>query len=55
MQDLLLHELGARRIHWRYDDPAGVPDLPARRGGRPVVAASELRAAALRRLTAKEV
>lgn len=54
MHDLLLHELGARRITWRYDDPSGVPDLPARRGGRPVLAASELRAAARRRLTPKE-
>ena len=28
MHDLLIHELGARRVHWRYDDPSGVPDAP---------------------------
>ena len=25
-----LHDFGAKRIHWRYDDPSGVPDLPSR-------------------------
>ena len=42
MHDLLIHELGARRMHWRYDDPSGVPDIDARtvRGvGRPVPSA----------------
>jgi hypothetical protein len=46
MHDLLIHELGARRVHWRYDDPSGLPDVPPRddrgasRGIRP---ARELR------------
>ena len=46
MHDLLIHELGARRVHWRYDDPSGLPDAPERalRGGaRPVHSAGELR------------
>ena len=46
MHDLLIHELGAGRIHWRYDDPSGLPELSARgaRGsGRPVRSAGELR------------
>jgi hypothetical protein len=46
MHDLLIHELGARRIHWRYDDPSGLPDAPVRgvRGaGRPLHSAGELR------------
>jgi hypothetical protein len=46
MQDLLfqqMHDLGARRIHWRYDDPSGVPDVPVRSAGTPVRAAGELR------------
>jgi hypothetical protein len=30
MNDLLIHWLGARRVHWRYDDPAGVADVDAR-------------------------
>ena len=29
MHDLLIHELGARRLHWRYDDPSGVSDPPS--------------------------
>ena len=29
MHDLLTHELGARRVHWRYDDPSGVTDAPS--------------------------
>lgn len=39
MHDLQLHDLGARRVHWRYDDPSGVPDPaadPIRVAGRPV-------------------
>jgi hypothetical protein len=51
MHDLLIHELGARRIHWRYDDPSGLPDLPARGGAgavRPPRAAGELRLAVRR-------
>jgi hypothetical protein len=39
-----LRNFGASRIHWRYDDPSGLPDTPSRvtskPGGR---AASELR------------
>ncbi len=51
MHDLLIHELGARRTHWRYDDPSGLPDVPAsgvRGGGRPVHSAGELRLSARR-------
>ncbi|HKI91105.1 MAG TPA: hypothetical protein VJ986_02285 [Gaiellaceae bacterium] len=29
MQDLFIHELGARRVRWTYDDPSGVPDGPS--------------------------
>ena len=44
MYDLVrLHELGARRIHWRYDDPSGVTDVPVRSAGVPVRTAGELR------------
>ena len=43
MHDLLIHELGARRIHWRYDDPSGVPETGARVDGKPVRAARDLR------------
>ncbi len=43
MHHPLLHELGARRIHWRYDDPSGVSELPVRTSGTPVRAAGELR------------
>jgi len=43
MHDLRLHELGARRVHWRYDDPSGLPDAPVRDGGLPVRTAGELR------------
>jgi hypothetical protein len=42
----LIHELGARRVRWRYDDPSGVPDVglsPVRSAGRPVVPATESR------------
>jgi hypothetical protein len=38
MNDLLVHELGARRVHWRYDDPSGIAGVDARivrAGGRP--------------------
>jgi hypothetical protein len=51
MHDLLIHELGARRIHWRYDDPSGLPDTPPRddRGAvRRIRAAGELRLRARR-------
>lgn len=47
MHDLLIHELGARRIHWRYDDPSGVPDLPGgsvRGASRTVRPAADVRA-----------
>ena len=44
MQDLLrLHELGARRIHWRYEDPSGIAEMPVRSTGTPVRAAGEFR------------
>ena len=47
MHNLLLHErlhdLGAGRIHWRYDDPSGLPDLPVRSVGMPVRVAGEVR------------
>jgi hypothetical protein len=43
MHDLWLHELGARRVHWRYDDPSGVPELPSRSTGRPIRSAGEVR------------
>ena len=43
MNHLHLHELGARRIHWRYDDPSGLPDLPVRSVGMPVRVAGEVR------------
>ena len=52
MHDLLIHELGARSIHWRYDDPSGLPDAPLRGGrdaGRPVRSAGELRLRSRRR------
>jgi hypothetical protein len=46
VQDLLrLHELGARRIHWRYDDPSGIADVPVRTSGTLIRAAGELRRA----------
>jgi hypothetical protein len=54
MHDLLIHELGARRVHWRYDDPSGVPDVSGRGGratGRPVRSAGELRLSARRAAT----
>jgi len=50
MNDLLIHELGARRIHWRYDDPSGVSEAPARLRGR---RAGEIRVRSRRRLTGK--
>jgi hypothetical protein len=56
MHDLLLHELGARRVHWRYDDPSGIADVDARtvRGaGRPAPAAIESRLRIRRRATPK--
>ena len=43
MQDLLLHELGARRVHWRYDDPSGVSEPGSRVDGKPLRAAREIR------------
>jgi len=52
MHDLLIHELGARSIHWRYDDPSGIADVPTRgvRGAeRPVHSAGELRLRSRRR------
>jgi hypothetical protein len=56
MNDLTIHALGARRIRWRYDDPSGLPDLPARTiraGGFPVHPAGEHRVRALRPLNPK--
>ena len=35
MNDLFLHDLGSKRIHWRYDDPSGIPDAPVRGSGKP--------------------
>ena len=43
MNDLLIHELGARRVHWRYDDPSGVPERGSRVDGKPIRAAREVR------------
>ena len=43
MNDLLIHELGARRVHWLYDDPSGVAEAPARIAGRPARTAGEIR------------
>jgi hypothetical protein len=42
----LIHELGARRVHWRYDDPSGLPEhdtRAVRAAGRPVLPATESR------------
>jgi hypothetical protein len=58
MHDLLIHELGARRVHWRYDDPNGLPDtLPAggRGAGRPIRSAGEVRARVWQLTTPKAV
>ncbi|HVS86424.1 MAG TPA: hypothetical protein VHD91_12420 [Gaiellaceae bacterium] len=39
-----LHDLGTKRIHWRYDDPSGLPDSPSRVTGKSAErAAGELR------------
>jgi len=39
-----LHDFGAKRIHWRYDDPSGLPETPPRVTGKPLErAAGELR------------
>jgi hypothetical protein len=46
MNDLLIHELGARRVHWRYDDPSGVTDIGmrvVRSDGRTIPVATESR------------
>ena len=47
MHDLLIHELGTRRVHWRYDDPSALSELAGHgdrdASGRPVRAAAELR------------
>ena len=43
MHDLLLHELGARRVHWRYDDPSGISEPGSRVDRKPPRAARETR------------
>jgi hypothetical protein len=43
MNELLLHDIGARRVHWRYDDPSGVSDAPVRIAGRPIRSAGAFR------------
>ena len=43
MHDLLIHELGARRVHWRYDDPSGIPDTASRVPAKPIRSAGETR------------
>ncbi|HET7572069.1 MAG TPA: hypothetical protein VFJ77_05295 [Gaiellaceae bacterium] len=43
MNDLLLHELSARRVHWRYDDPSGVAESGSRIDAKPVRAAHDVR------------
>lgn len=54
MNDLLLHELGARRVHWRYDDPSGLPATTrADHGALPVRSAGEIRGRVLRAIRPK--
>jgi len=56
MHNLQIHELGARSVRWRYDDPSGLPDaLPAGggRAGRPIRSAGEVRARVWRLATPK--
>jgi hypothetical protein len=46
MHDLIVHQLGARRVHWRYDDPSGVTDADSRvvhAAGRTIPVAAESR------------
>lgn len=39
-----LRDFGAKRIHWRYDDPSGIPDTSSRVTGKSSGrSASELR------------
>jgi hypothetical protein len=51
------YDLGARRVHWHYDDPSGVPDLGLEAdgvAGRPIQQlVGELRVRARRLLTPK--
>jgi hypothetical protein len=56
MHDLIVHELAARRVHWRYDDPSGMADVdarPSRAAGRPIPVATESRFRLRRRVTPK--
>ena len=56
MNDLLIHELCARRVHWRYDDPSGVADFgtrTVRSAGRTIPVPTESRFRIRRRATPK--
>ena len=37
MHDWFLHYTDSNRIHWRYDDPSGVPDALVRGSSKPVI------------------
>jgi hypothetical protein len=53
MNDLLIHEFGARWSQPRRDDPTGVPQRAGRLAGLPVHSAGEVRLRARRQVFAK--